>query len=412
VLAEIMEAEIPEPLVADREPGGLRDQHLPAVGRRTDPRAAVNVETHVAVLGSRRLTRVGAHANSHHHAAWPRVTRERALSAHGGEQPGSRRRKRGEDAVADRIDLDAVLLRDRPADQLSMGREHARVAVSERVQQPCRPFDVAQQQRDRATRQARPVSGERFVSGPDRSLEALERRSGLDPESAVEGPAGVLVCCQRLVRAPVSMERKHELSSEALAERVRRDQGLQLVEDLGVSLQREIRLHPFLERCEPELLQPGAGRLGEWLVPEVRQRRAAPEAKRLPEACGCVLGLPGGEGCSAFFHESLEAPQIDVLAVDAQQVAGEAGDECFASDGPAEAVDVRLDQTRGSRARLVPPELVGEPLGRHDLARVEEQKGEQRPLPITAKLYGRAVALDFERAKNRKLHRSSPSQRT
>jgi hypothetical protein len=105
-----------------------------------------------------------------------------------------------------------------------MGREHAGVAVSERVQQPCRALDVAQQQRDRATRQPRPVGGERFVSGPDRSLETLERRSGLDPESAVVGPAGLLVRCQRLVRAPRSMQREHELTSEALAERVRRDE--------------------------------------------------------------------------------------------------------------------------------------------------------------------------------------------
>jgi hypothetical protein len=43
---------------------------------------------------------------------------------------------------------------------------------------------------------------------------------------------------------------------------------------------------------------------------------------------------------------------------------------------------------------------------------MEEQEGEQGSLPVAPELDGRAVAPDLERAKNRKLHRSSPRRRT
>ena len=70
--------------------------------------------------------------------------------------------------------------------------------------------------------------------------------------------------------------------------------------------------------------------------------------------------------------------------------------------------DVRLDQARGGGARLLAPELLREQFRGDDLAGVEEQKREQRTLPIARELNWSAVAPDFERAKNRKLHRRLP----
>ena len=70
---------------------------------------------------------------------------------------------------------------------------------------------------------------------------------------------------------------------------------------------------------------------------------------------------------------------------------------------------MRIDQARGGGARLVAPELLREQLRGDDLAGVEEQEREQGALPIARELNRSAVAPDFERAKNRKLHRSLPS---
>ena len=71
---------------------------------------------------------------------------------------------------------------------------------------------------------------------------------------------------------------------------------------------------------------------------------------------------------------------------------------------------MRLDQARGGGARLLAPELLREQLRGDDLAGVEQQEREQRALPIARELNWRAVAPDFERAKNRKLHRRPPQQ--
>ena len=161
---------------------------------------------------------------------------------------------------------------------------------------------------------------------------------------------------------------------------------------------------------EPQLLEPGNGSLGEALAAEVGERRPAPQLERLVQTEGRLLCLTGGERRSPILDEPLETPQVEVVVLDPHEIAGEARGERVASDHTPETVDVRFDQARGGGARLLAPELLGEQLRGDDLAGVEEQKREQRALPIARELNWSAVAPDFERAKNRKLHRSSPQQ--
>jgi hypothetical protein len=76
----------------------------------------------------------------------------------------------------------------------------------------------------------------------DRLLELLERRARVDPELLDERSARVPVDLERLRLAARAVEREHELGAEALAERVRGDELLQLSDDFPVPAEGEIGL--------------------------------------------------------------------------------------------------------------------------------------------------------------------------
>ena len=59
------------------------------------------------------------------------------------------------------------------------------------------------------------------------------------------------------------------------------DERLELADELVVAPEREVRVDPELDRRQPDLLEPGDRRLGEALVGEVGERRAAPQRQRV-----------------------------------------------------------------------------------------------------------------------------------
>jgi hypothetical protein len=59
------------------------------------------------------------------------------------------------------------------------------------------------------------------------------------------------------------------------------DERFELADQLCVGAECEVGLEAFLERCEAQLLETGDLALGERLVGEVGERRAAPEGERL-----------------------------------------------------------------------------------------------------------------------------------
>ena len=66
---------------------------------------------------------------------------------------------------------------------------------------------------------------------------------------------------QRIRLAPGAVQREHELAAEAFPKRVVGDEALELAEKLGVPTQLELRVDPFLDDAEAELLELGDGRL-------------------------------------------------------------------------------------------------------------------------------------------------------
>ena len=71
MLTEIPERNVGRQLVGDQLARGARDEHLPAVAGRADPRRAVHVQADVVVHRDVRLAGVDTHAHAHVHALGP-----------------------------------------------------------------------------------------------------------------------------------------------------------------------------------------------------------------------------------------------------------------------------------------------------------------------------------------------------
>ena len=178
------------------------------------------------------------------------------------------------------------------------------------------------------------------------------------------------------------VEREHELSDEALPVRALPDEHLELAHDLRVSAELELRAEPLLVRAEAELLEPlglRAPRRGERHVGE---RGPAPQGERP----GRVLRSPHEVGLvrrgAGRIQLVAERPCVEGRAAELQQVAAATTHD--PRPVPVERLpdprDVRLEAMRGRRRRLIAPDLVDQPLDRDDLARVQQQDGENRAL--------------------------------
>ena len=115
----------------------------------------------------------------------------------------------------------------------------------------------------------------------DLPLEALEALARLEPELFRERAAALLVRPQGLGLPAGAVEGEHELPARPLAQRLLRDERLQLRDELVVSPQLEVGLDALLLGREPQLLEAGDLGLREVLVPELGERRAAPERQSL-----------------------------------------------------------------------------------------------------------------------------------
>ena len=117
----------------------------------------------------------------------------------------------------------------------------------------------------------------------DRPLELLQRPARLDAELVEQGAPGVLVGSERLGLPPGPVERQHQLTTEALAERMLGDQPLELADHLRMAPALEIGLESLLDDTRAAARRAARSRPARSLVRDVRERPAAPEAERRVE---------------------------------------------------------------------------------------------------------------------------------
>src|SRR6187551_999982 len=98
------------------------------------------------------------------------------------------------------------------------------------------------------------------------------------------------------------------------------DECLELSDQLIVAPEDEVSVDPELERCEPDLLEPGNRRLSEALVREVGKHRAPPKRQCLAEPRRRVCCETTSQQASPLLHETLEAMKIERVGLDSEQV--------------------------------------------------------------------------------------------
>ena len=214
---------------------------------------------------------------------------------------------------------------------------------------------------------------------------------GSIPSSSTSVRRGVRL--QR-VRLPArAVEREHDLAAQALAQRVLGDQRLELGHDGVVIAEREVSVDALLERDDAKLFEPARLGFGIRLVRDLGVRRPAPQRERVVQEPGAVRGL----AIACVAQRRLEPGRVDLPRVGAQHVTGRARDQHVLAEQPAQLGN-RVVERRARRARrLVAPELVDDAIGRDDVVRPDEQRREERALPLAGDLDELAVALDLER---------------
>ena len=368
-----------------------REQHLAAVAGRADTRGAMDADPDVALLAHPRLTRVQAHAHSDCTSVRPALGRQVALSVDGGRDGVGSRAEGDEERIALRVHHPPVVGGEGTTQQPLVLGEHLRVAVAAQLmEQLGRALDVREQEGDGPARNPRrPLVGgrarERGIVLEDRALEPVELLARLDAELVDQQPPPVAVDLQRLRLPPRAVEGEHELSAQALAQRVFTDERLELGDDVLVSCQREIGFDALLETHEPALLQAGDRRLRERLVGDVRKRRPSPECEGVRQRGRGPIRLAGSQLVTPLGEERLEARRVEIVTVEPEHVPAAMPLESSVIEGGAELRDVDAHRLRGSFRRVLGPELVHQPVDRHRLVRMEQEDRQQCALLGAAK---------------------------
>ena len=108
----------------------------------------MHVEADVALGPEARVAGVHAHPDTHLGALRPRFGRQRALRGQGGGDGAGRRGKGDEEGIALGPDLDATLRGEGRPEELLVARKDRRPSLAVRLEEPGRPLDVGEQERD------------------------------------------------------------------------------------------------------------------------------------------------------------------------------------------------------------------------------------------------------------------------
>ena len=164
----------------------------------------------------------------------------------------------------------------------------------------------------------------------------------------------------------------------------------------------------FLRR-DAQLLEPPGLVPREVLLPDIRERRPAPEPERVTQQ----LDPPGGIRIAARPSTSASKRlHVDAVARHGKPVAGRLRDENVPTDQLAQRRDGVLQRAGRRRGRAFAPEVGNEPVGRDHLTGAKRQRGEQRTL-LPARQRDDPVAVpDLQRAEEADLHRRVVTPRT
>jgi len=242
------------------------------------------------------------------------------------------------------------------------------------------------------------TAGARSCASWQRTAWWSSRRPGPGsiPSSSTRSRRRLLVDGERLRLATRAVEGEHELSAEALPQRLGGHERVELGHELGVTSEREVGLDPHLEAGKPKLLQPSDRRLRKRLVTDVGEGGPAPELKGLAEHGGRSSRVASRERLPTLPEQTLEATGIDRFRREIQHVPGRHRADDVGPERLAQARDGDRERAPRPQAR---PEVLDQPIARQQLARPKRKQNKQcTRLPAREGDLASAVVLDLERA--------------
>ena len=232
----------------------------------------------------------------------------------------------------------------------------------------------------------------------DRLLQLRQLPARVETQLLLKGPSGAADGVERLGLPTGAVERHGQQPPAVLAERAGADEGGGVGHDVVAGGQSGTQ--QGLLRAATQLVQ--AKRLGPAVRPvlEIGQRRSAPQVQRLRKSdTGAPVLTLLAESVAAS-HQALEEPDVDLVVPEGQPVAAGGGLDGVVPQGPAQPQDRALHDLGPGRRRRRSPERVGEPLGRHAGAAVDDERRQHDPVP------GRepSVTVHLQRAEQRERH--------
>src|SRR5207249_6272493 len=113
---------------------------------------------------------------------------------------------------------------------------------------------------------------ERQILIQDSLVQLAELATGLDPELVDERASCRLVDVERLRVASGAVEREHQLPPQPLAQRVVRDEGLELGDQRMMMAELQLGIESLLDGLETQLLESGDLDSSKTFVRKVRER--------------------------------------------------------------------------------------------------------------------------------------------
>ena len=229
----------------------------------------------------------------------------------------------------------------------------------------------------------------------DRLVQPPQVGARLHPDLLDERRARGAVRVQRLGLAPGVVQREHSLRVQALAQRVRRHQRLELPDQLAVPTGLEVGVDRHLRRAQPQLLQPADRGGGERLVRQIGQWLSPPQRERF---AGTRLA-----------EQALYARRVHLAVEELQLVAAAAGHDpnAVAIEQSPQTRDVELHHLRAARRWLVAPQSFREVVSRNRSARLQGEHREYGPLLAGAQLDGPIPEANLERPQEPQIHRGA-----
>ena len=415
VQPEIDQVEVVGQGIAHECCAGAREHDLAPVRRRHQPARAVQRRAEVVAVALVHLAGVDAHADRQRSDRTPRLGRERAHRLHGSGDGIRDGRQRGVRTVAGGLEDAARVLLDGIAEDRVVTRQCLPHGVGMLFPQARRTLDVGAEEDGRPQRLTRRRRRHRSGDGSeirvltdDATLEVLQRGRGLETHLVAEEAPIVLERTERLDVATRAIQREHELRTRLLVERMRRDERLELADELRVLAEREAEVVALPDRRETKPLQANGQRSHELVIGELGERRPAPQTQRVRQQRHRVRRIRLGEHARSGDHR-LEARGVQLRGADSQHVARRLAQQHRSGGLPrihdtSQSRHVGLERAQRIRRRAVRPQDVRQAVGRDDLARLHQQCREQLPLPRAAQGELPSAVPDLERAQDAELH--------